>query len=180
MSGGGGAEATELPILLYDIPGRTGIPFTTQTLIELAALGNVKGVKDAKGDQWEATRLMAETDLAWYSGADEDNLALLALGASGVVSVVGHVAGRQYRAMVDAVDAGDLGRARELHRSLIPVVNAIMRTSQGAIMAKAAMVELGVIEHATVRMPLVESTEDDLRVLREGLRRSGIAAAVPA
>ena len=174
------AEATELPILLYDIPGRTGIPFTTETLIELAALPNVKGVKDAKGDQWAATRLMAETDLAWYSGADEDNLALLALGAAGVVSVVGHVAGREYRAMIDAVDAGDLTAAREIHRRLAPVVNAIMHTSQGAIMAKAALVELGVIEHATVRLPLVESTEDDLRVLREGLRGSQIGALAPA
>lgn len=173
------AEATELPILLYDIPGRTGIPFTTETLMELASLPNVRGVKDAKGDQWAASRLMAETDLAWYSGADEDNLALLALGAAGVVSVVGHVAGREYRAMVGAVDAGDLAAAREIHHRLIPVVTAIMHTSQGAIMAKAALVELGVIEHATVRLPLLESTEGDLRVLREGLRRSGIGGVVP-
>lgn len=172
------AESTQLPILLYDIPGRTGIPFTTDTLLELAKLPNVRGVKDAKGDQWAATRLMAETDLAWYSGADEDNLALLALGAAGVVSVVGHVAGTQYRAMVDAVDAGDLVTAREIHRRLVPVVNAIMHTSQGAIMAKAALVELGIIEHATVRLPLVESAEADLAVLRDGLRRSQIG--VPA
>lgn len=170
------AEATELPILLYDIPGRTGIPFTSETLVELAKLRNIRGVKDAKGDQWAASHVMAETGLAWYSGSDEDNLALLALGAAGVVSVVGHVAGREYRAMIDAVDAGDLGAARETHRRLIPVVNAIMRTSQGAIMAKAALVELGVLEHATVRLPLVESTKDDLRVLREGLRLSRIAA----
>ncbi|MCB1253110.1 MAG: 4-hydroxy-tetrahydrodipicolinate synthase [Austwickia sp.] len=169
------AEASELPILLYDIPGRTGIPFTTTTLLELASLPTIQGVKDAKGDQWEASRLMAETDLAWYSGADEDNLAFLALGASGVVSVVGHVAGAHYRAMIDAVDAGDLVSAREIHRRLIPVVNAIMKTSQGAIMAKAALVELGVIEHATVRLPLVESTGDELQILRDGLRRSGIS-----
>lgn len=168
------AESTELPILLYDIPGRTGIQFTTETLSELAALPNVQGVKDAKGDQWAASQLMAQTDLAWYCGSDEDNLALLALGAAGVVSVVGHVAGREYRAMNDCVAAGDLAVARDIHRRLIPAVDAIMRTSQGAIMAKAAMVELGVIEHATVRLPLVESTDAELQILRDGLRHSQI------
>ena len=87
---------------------------------------------------------------------------------------------REYRALIDAVDAGDLPTARALHRRLIPVVNAIMRTSQGAIMAKAALVELGVIEHATVRLPLVESTPEELEILREGLRLSQIGAPVHA
>lgn len=174
------ADATRLPIMLYDIPGRTGIPFAPDTLRSLAEHRRIVAVKDAKGDQWAATKLMAETDLAWYSGADEDNLAWLALGASGVVSVVGHVAGARYRAMVDAVDARDLPAARAIHRELVPAVEAIMTTSQGAIMAKAAMVELGVIEHATVRMPLVESTPQDLEVLRDGLRRSGLAQLASA
>lgn len=168
------AEGTELPILLYDIPGRTGIPFTSETIVELAKIPNVKGVKDAKGDQWAATKLMQSTGLAWYSGADEDNLSWLALGASGVISVVGHVAGSQYRQMVDAMDAGDLATAREIHRRLVPAVETIMTTSQGAIMAKAAMVELGVIEHATVRLPLVESEEADLVKLRDALRASAL------
>lgn len=170
------AAATQLPIMLYDIPGRTGIPFTTPTLQSLAANPRIQAVKDAKGDQWAATKLMEQTDLAWYSGSDEDNLALLALGASGVVSVVGHVAGDRYRAMVSAVDRGDLAEARSIHRRLIPAVEAIMTTSQGAIMAKAALVELGVIPHATVRLPLVESTDADLDVLRGGLRASGLTA----
>ena len=74
--------------------------------------------------------------------------------------------------MVDAVDSGDLEQARSIHRELVPAVEAIMTTSQGAIMAKAALVELGVIPHATVRLPLVESTDEDLRVMRDGLRAS--------
>ncbi|WP_116116373.1 4-hydroxy-tetrahydrodipicolinate synthase [Austwickia chelonae] len=170
------ADATKLPVMLYDIPGRTGIPFTSETLRELASHPRIVAVKDAKGDQWAATELMEQTGLAWYSGSDEDNLAYLALGAAGVVSVVGHVAGDRYRAMVDAVDAGDLVEARRVHRQLVPAVNAIMRTSQGAIMAKAALVELGVIEHAAVRMPLVESSEAELEILRSGLAASGVGS----
>ena len=156
-------------MMLYDIPGRTGIPFTTPTLIELASHPNIKAVKDAKGDLWGATQVMAATDLAWYCGADELNLPYLAIGASGIVSVVGHVAARPYRAMIDAVEAGDLERARDVHRSLVPLVEAIMNTSQGAIMAKAALAETGVISSAAVRLPYVESDDADLAKLRAAL-----------
>jgi 4-hydroxy-tetrahydrodipicolinate synthase len=163
------ADTTDLPVMLYDIPVRTGIPFETETLLELAEHPTIRAVKDAKGDSWAATKVMAATDLLWFSGADEVNLPLLAQGATGVVSVVGHVAGDQYRAMVEAVDHGDLRTAIGIHRALIPVTDAIMRPSQGAIMAKAALVELGVIEHATVRLPLVESPPAHLDLLRSAL-----------
>ena len=163
------ADTTDLPVMLYDIPARTGIPFSTDTLITLAEHPNIAAVKDAKGDHWASTHVMAATDLLWFSGADEVNLPLLALGATGVVSVVGHVAGEQYAAMVAAVDRGDLAEARAIHTSLIPVVDVLMTTSQGAIMAKAALVELGVIESATVRLPLVESPPEHLELLRSAL-----------
>jgi 4-hydroxy-tetrahydrodipicolinate synthase len=163
------ADTTDLPVMLYDIPARTGIPFSTETLILLAEHPHIAAVKDAKGDHWASTHVMAATDLLWFSGADEVNLPLLALGATGVVSVVGHVAGEQYASMVAAVDRGDLARARAIHTSLIRVVDAIMTTSQGAIMAKAALVELGVIESATVRLPLVESPPEHLELLRAAL-----------
>ena len=163
------ADTTDLPVMLYDIPSRTGIPFTTETLVSLAEHPRITAVKDAKGDLWASTKVMAGTDLLWFSGADELNLPLLAQGAHGVVSVVGHVAGEQYAAMVAAVDRGDLPEARRLHTSLIPVVDAIMTTSQGAIMAKAALVELGVLESATVRLPLVESPPEHLELLRSAL-----------
>lgn len=168
------ADSTELPIMLYDIPGRTAIPFTTETLIELAEHPQIQAVKDAKGDLAAASRVMAATDHLWYSGEDALNLPLLAIGAVGVVSVVGHVTGREHAELVAAVDAGDLARAREIHERLIPVVDAIMTTSQGAIMAKAALAELGVIEHATVRLPLVEGPAEHLEILRRGLAASGI------
>ncbi|HET6966829.1 MAG TPA: dihydrodipicolinate synthase family protein, partial [Ornithinibacter sp.] len=149
--------------------GRTGIAFSTETLIALAAHPRIVAVKDAKGDLWASTHVMAATDLLWFSGEDALNLPLLAIGATGVVSVVGHVAGAQYAAMVAAVDRGDLAEARRLHVSLIPVVEAVMNTSQGAIMAKAALVELGVIESAAVRLPLVESPPEHLERLRSAL-----------
>ena len=163
------ADTTDLPVMLYDIPARTGIPFSTDTLITLAKHPTIAAVKDAKGDHWASTHVMAATDLLWFSGADEVNLPLLAMGATGVVSVVGHVAGEQYAAMVAAVDRGDLAEARAIHTSLVPVVDALMTTSQGAIMAKAALVELGVIESAAVRLPLVESPPEHLELLRSAL-----------
>lgn len=168
------AEATDLPIMLYDIPSRTGIPFTLETLVELATVPTIVAVKDAKGSAWETTKVLAGTDLLVFSGADETNLPWLALGAVGVVSVVGHVAGREYAAMIEAVDRGDLAAAQALHRRLIPAVDAIMSPSQGAIMAKAALVEVGVIDHATVRLPLVESPAEHIEALRAGLKESGL------
>lgn len=168
------ADATDLPVMLYDIPGRVGIPITTESLIELARHPRIAAVKDAKGDLWAATRVMTQTDLLWFSGDDVSNLAHLGNGAVGVVSVVGHVAGDAYAEMVASVDKGDLLRARELHRQLVPVVDAIMNITQGAIMAKAALRELGVIDSAAVRLPLVEATPDQVAAVRAGLSASGL------
>lgn len=163
------ADATELPVMLYDIPGRTGIPFHHDTLLALAEHPRILAVKDAKGDLAASTKVIAATDLLWFSGEDALTLPLLAVGAVGTVSVVGHVAGREYRAMVEAVDRGDLAEARRINAALLPVVDAIMSPSQGAIMAKAALVELGVIESAAVRLPLVESPPEHLEALRAAL-----------
>lgn len=168
------ADSTDLPVMLYDIPARSGIPITTESLIELSRHPRIAAVKDAKGDLWAATRVMAETDLLWFSGDDVLSLAHLAQGAIGVVSVVGHVAGSQYAEMVASVDKGDLPRAQELHRQLVPVVDAIMNITQGAIMAKAALKELGVIDSAAVRLPLVEATPDQCAAVRSGLTASGL------
>ena len=168
------ADVTDLPVMLYDIPGRTALPISTDSLIELARHPRIQAVKDAKGDLWGATKVMAETDLLWFSGDDVANLLHLANGATGVVSVVGHVAGDLYAEMVAAVDKGDLPRARELHRQLVPVVDAIMNITQGAIMAKAALRELGVIDSAAVRLPLVEATPDQIAAVRDGLSSSGL------
>lgn len=167
-------EAADRPIMAYDIPGRTGTALATDTIRELATIPQVRAVKDAKGDLFEASRLIAETDLLWFSGDDVLNLAFLALGAVGVVSVVGHVAGNDYRAMIEAVDAGDLATAREIHTRLIPAVDAIMHTSQGAIQVKAALRMQGLIGSDRLRMPLLQGPAEHHEKLRAGLAASGL------
>ena len=169
------ADSTDLPVLLYDIPARTGTPIATDTLIRLADHPRIIAVKDAKGDLWAASQVLAATDLLWYSGDDVLTLAHLAHGAVGYVGVTTHVAGSQYAAMLAAIQGGNLPEAIALHRRLIPVVNAIMNTSQGAIMAKAALKELGIIDSAAVRLPLLESPPEHLAILREALSTSGIS-----
>lgn len=164
----------DTPVMLYDIPGRTGTALTTDTIRRAAEIDQVKAVKDAKGDFFEAARLMAETDLLWYSGDDVVNLAHLAQGATGVVSVVGHVAGDLYAEMIACVDRGDLARAREINTRLIPAVDAIMHVSQGAIQAKAAMKMLGVIDSDHLRMPLRQGPAEHQERLRAGLTAAGL------
>jgi len=168
------ADATDLPVMVYDIPGRTGTPIHTQTLLRMAEHPRIVAVKDAKGDLFAASEVMSQTDLLWYSGDDALNLAHLTQGAVGMVSVVGHVAGPQYAEMVAAVAQGNLARAIEIHRQLIPAVNAVMHITQGAITVKAALHDRGVISSDTVRLPLVSATTDQLAQLREGLQKSGL------
>jgi 4-hydroxy-tetrahydrodipicolinate synthase len=168
------ADATDLPVVLYDIPGRTGIPIHSATLFALADHPRIVAVKDAKGDLFAASEVMAATDLDWYSGDDALNLAHLTQGAVGVISVVGHVAGRSYAEMVAAVRAGRLTDAIATHRRLLPLVTAIMTPSQGAIMAKAALHHLGVIADPAVRLPLVTSPPAHLDALRAALDIPGV------
>jgi 4-hydroxy-tetrahydrodipicolinate synthase len=168
------ADASELPVMVYDIPGRSGIAIHTETLLRLAEHPRIRAVKDAKGDLFASSQVMARSDLQYYSGDDVLNLAHLTQGAVGIASVVGHVAGPQYAEMVAAVTGGDLPRAIALHRQLIPAVNAVMNITQGAIMAKAALRELGVIASPAVRLPLVEATADQVALVRDGLRQSGL------
>jgi len=168
------ADATDLPVMVYDIPGRAGIPIHTQTLLRLAEHPRIVAVKDAKGDLFAASEVMSKTDLQWYSGDDLLNLAHLTQGATGIVSVVGHVAGRQYAELVAAVGRGDLARAIEIHRQLIPAVSAIMNITQGAIAVKAALHDRGLIGSDTVRLPLIPATSDQLARVREGLEQSGL------
>ncbi len=169
------AEAGGLPVMLYDIPGRAGVRIAADSYLALADHELIIAVKDATGDLAAGAWLMSRTGLALYSGDDSVNLPWLALGAAGVVSVVAHVAASRYAEMVRCVDAGDLAGARRLNAELIPVVNAIMSPqSQGAIMSKAALQALGVIEHRTVRLPYVEATDDQAAGLADVLRTAGV------
>ena len=164
----------DVPVMLYDIPGRTAVQIAEPTYAELARNPLVVAVKDAVGDLERGAWLMRETGLRWYSGDDAANLPWLAVGAAGLVSVVSHVAGRQYADMVAAVDAGDLPAAREINDRLLPVVRAVMTHTQGAITAKAAMQLLGVIEHRTMRAPLPAATDDEVTTVRDALVTAGL------
>jgi 4-hydroxy-tetrahydrodipicolinate synthase len=168
------AEATGLPVMLYDIPGRSGVAIATETLVRLADHDRIVAVKDAKGDLFASSEVMARTELAYYSGDDGLNLAHLTQGATGVVSVVAHVASSRYAAMVTAVGAGDLRDAVRIHRELIPAVRAIMTRTQGAIMAKAAVQLTGVLTGRAMRSPLIEATEEQVADLRAELVAAGL------
>jgi 4-hydroxy-tetrahydrodipicolinate synthase len=168
------ADATGLPVMLYDIPGRSGVAIATETMLRVAEHDRIAAVKDAKGDLHETAKVLAATDLAYYSGEDALNLPLLALGAVGVVSVVGHVCTAEYAAMIRAVDSGDLAEARRINAAVLPAVRGIMTRTQGAIMAKAALELLGVIPSRATRLPLVDATDEQMQLLRADLAEAGV------
>ena len=168
------ANASSLPVMLYDIPGRSSIAIAEDTYRRVAAHPTVVAVTDAVGDLFRGVRIMADTGLAFYSGDDVLNLGWLTHGGCGIVSVVGHVAGDHYRRMVDAVDRGDLATALATYRELVPVVAAVMTTAQGAMTAKAALELLGVLPNRNVRLPLVPADEALVAHLRAVLETAGI------
>lgn len=164
----------DTPVMLYDIPGRSGVKIADETYVALADNPLIVAMKDAVGDLDRGAWLMNETGIKIYSGDDPLNLAWLAMGASGIVSVVSHAAGRQYADMVAAVDAGDLATARQINLTLQPAVRAMMNHTQGAITAKAALQLLGVLDHRTMRAPLPDATEEEVAIIRGGLVASGL------
>lgn len=167
------ADATGLPNMLYDIPGRTGVPIQTETLLRLAEHPRIVAVKDAKGDLFAGSQVLDRTDLVFYSGDDSLNLPWLSVGAAGLVSVVGHVVGAELHEMIDRYRAGDIGRALAIHRRLLPVVTAIMTRTQGAIAVKAALGLLGQ-PGGPLRPPLAEATPEFTARLREELAIGGV------
>ncbi|MGY1772192.1 4-hydroxy-tetrahydrodipicolinate synthase [Blastococcus sp. SYSU D00813] len=167
------ADATGLPVMLYDIPPRTVVPIEVETLVRAAEHPRIVAVKDAKADLGAVAWTLARTDLAYYSGEDMLNLPLLALGAVGVVSVAGHLVGPQLAELVAAVESGDLVRARAVNERLLPVYTGIFRT-QGVILVKAALRELG-LPSGPVRPPLVDATPEQLEQLRHDLAAGGVS-----
>lgn len=166
-------ESTDLPVMFYDIPGRTGVTISAQTLDRFAAHPQILAVKDATGDVPGGFEKMRRTGLEYYSGDDSLNFAWLAHGASGVVSVAGHVIASGLRSLVTEVDAGDLPAARAEFAKQAPIINAIMGGGQGAVMAKEALTLLGVLETPAVRLPLVGASDAERDALREALVESG-------
>ena len=169
------ADSTDLPVMIYDIPGRAGVAISNETMLQLAQHPKIVANKDAKGDLWAASQIMAQSDLAYYSGDDPLNLAVLAVGAVGVVSVTGHVVADRHKLMVEAMQNNDVKTAREINRSLVPITEGIMTRAGGAIMVKAALDQLGRTGGGSLRLPLIPATDDQRRVLKEDLIKGGFS-----
>ncbi|MFI0903250.1 4-hydroxy-tetrahydrodipicolinate synthase [Streptomyces sioyaensis] len=166
------ADATDLPVMLYDIPGRSGVPINTETMVRLAEHPRIVANKDAKGDLGRASWAIARSGLAWYSGDDMLNLPLLSVGAVGFVSVVGHVVTPELRALLDAHLNGDVTKATEIHQKLLPVFTGMFRT-QGVITTKAALGLQG-LPGGPLRLPLVELSTEETEQLTRDLAAGGV------
>lgn len=166
------ADATGLPIMVYDIPGRSGVPIATETLVKLAEHGRIVAVKDAKGDLTATSWVLARSDLAFYSGEDALTLPALAVGGVGLVGTSTHFTGALAKQMIEAYDAGDTATALSLHRRLLPLFTGIFR-SQGVILVKAGLAAKG-LPAGPVRPPLVDATADELAQLRADCAAAGL------
>lgn len=167
------ADATDLPMMMYDIPGRTGVPIEPDTIVRLSEHPRIVALKDAKGDVASTSWVIKRCGIPIYSGDDILNLPLLAVGAVGFVSVCGHTVGRDLRELLDSWFSGNTERALEIHQKLLPVFTGTFRT-QGAIMTKAALTLMG-LPGGHTRLPLVDATEDQIAQLRVDLRAGGVA-----
>ena len=166
------ADATPLPVLLYDIPPRSVVPIEFETLRVLAAHPNIVGVKDAKGDLHGATQLMAETGLAYYSGDDALNLPWLAMGATGFISVISHLAAGQLRDLLSAFASGDVTTARKINVAIAPLSNAMSRLG-GVTLSKAGL-RLQGIEVGDPRLPQVAATAEQIDALAADMRAASV------
>ncbi|SCF31423.1 dihydrodipicolinate synthase [Micromonospora viridifaciens] len=167
------ADATGLPIMLYDIPHRAGTAIATDTLVRLAEHGRIVAVKDAKGDLTATSEALARTDLAYYCGEDSLTLPALAVGAVGVVGTSTHFTGVPTKQLIEAYEAGDVATALALHRRLLPLYTGIFRT-QGTILVKAGLAAKG-LPAGPVRPPLVDATADELAQLRADCAAAGLS-----
>ena len=166
------ADATDIPVMMYDIPGRTGIEIESDTIVELFEHPNILALKDAKGNVAATSWVIKRSGIPVYSGDDILNLPLLSVGAVGVVSVCGHTVGGDLRKMLDSWFAGDSEGALAIHQKLLPVFTGTFRT-QGAILTKAALNEMG-LPGGFTRLPLVDATVAQIAQLREDLRQGGV------
>jgi 4-hydroxy-tetrahydrodipicolinate synthase len=166
------ADATGLPMMVYDIPGRTATAIETETMVRLAAHPRIVAVKDAKGDLAETAWVTRRTDLAYYSGDDKVTLPLLSVGGVGVVGVPTHLFGVRTKLMIEAYERGDVKEALRLHHELLPAYCGFFR-SQGVILTKAAL-RLQHLPSGPVRPPLSDASASEIARLREDCADSGL------
>ena len=166
------ADAVSVPVLLYDIPPRSVIPIEFDTIRQLSYHPNIVGVKDAKGDLHGGAEIIASTGLAYYSGDDPLNLPWLAMGATGFISVISHLATGQLRDMLSAFHSGDLATARKISVSLGPLCEAMKRLG-GVTMSKAGL-RLQGIDVGEPRLPQVPATPEQLDALAADMRAAAV------
>ncbi|HEY9275542.1 MAG: hypothetical protein RLY74_228 [Actinomycetota bacterium] len=166
------ADATDVPVMLYDIPGRTGVPIEPDTICRLAEHKNIVALKDAKGDVASTSWVIKRSGIPVYSGDDILNLPLLSVGAVGFVSVCGHTVGSRLREMLDMWFSDKPENALKIHQELLPIFTGTFRT-QGAILTKAALNLMG-LPGGKVRLPLVDATPAQISQLKEDLSLGGV------
>lgn len=166
------ADATSLPIMIYDIPHRAGVPVETATMITVAAHPNIVAVKDAKGQPVASAQVIAATDLAYYSGDDAMTLPLLAVGGVGVVGTSTHFTGRRTREMIETFVAGDPATAVALNAALLPVFLGVFAT-QGCMLVKAGLAARG-FAPGPVRRPLLDASPEQAATFVAVLDAAGL------
>ena len=166
------ADATDVPVMLYDIPGRAGVAIATDTMLRLAEHPRIVAVKDAKGDLAASSRVIAESELAYYSGDDAMTLPLLSIGAVGVVGTSTHFSAPGTKQLIEAYLAGDNATALRLHQQLLPIYTGIFAT-QGCILVKAGL-KLQGRGVGGLRSPLIEATGAEIEGLRSALAAAGL------
>ena len=172
------ADATDLPVILYDIPGRTGIPIKYETILRAAKHPNIRAVKDAKGDLSEVSRVLNQTELLYFAGDDANALPTLAIGGTGLIGVTANIAPAPYRTMIDAVNNNDLATATAAHRALEPLVRATMTHVPGTVATKYILHGLGRISSPRVRLPLVGPEEAEAALIEDELALVGVIPGV--
>jgi 4-hydroxy-tetrahydrodipicolinate synthase len=166
------ADSTDVPVMLYDIPGRTGLAIATDTMLRLAEHPSIVAVKDAKGDLTASAQVIAQGELAYYSGDDAMTLPLLSVGAVGVVGTSTHFSALGTRQLIEAYLAGDVAAALRLHQQLLPIYTGIFAT-QGCILVKAGLKLLG-RDVGGLRSPLIEATSAEVEGLRSAMAAAGL------
>ena len=167
------ADSTDLPVILYDIPGRTGIPIAYETILRAAKHPNIVAIKDAKGDLAQASRVMNETELLYFSGDDSNVLPHIAIGATGLIGVTANISPAAYREMVDATNRNDFHHALKVHNSLEPLVRAAMNHVPGTVASKYILHGLGLINSPRVRLPLVGPEESEAARIEQDIDKVG-------
>ena len=167
------AEAVDLPMVLYNIPGRTGVSLAPATVARLAELPQIVAVKEATGSMDQASEILAQCDLVVLSGDDSLTLPLMAIGAKGVISVVGNLVPKDMKRLTDAMLAGDVATAQEAHRRLFPLCRA-MFIETNPIPVKTAMKMVGLLESDEKRLPMTDLSPEHAEALKQALEEYGL------